>query len=227
MKELVEIANPKAFVTVYDDNSVEFRRVKRGKVLETFIPSRKDADQIYYALISADVENKLTKGKLLPKECVSVFPYKVFYRPFFKSEFSVTDRTGDNNIKFSIWMPPMIQVCIENKVLTFSVDAETREDLKPNELLHEYPLPNIHSGGGLCLGTAGRFEDSDDINKVCELSLVQLFGVPFSTEVHNSYLYTDLIKSYKKLKKLGKDESIKFWKGFEFKYSSISLKGYL
>jgi hypothetical protein len=101
----IDIAKPTMLAIFYEDNSVEFRNIREGIVLESFIPSRKDIDDIYNTIVeSDDTETVTIRKRLLPFNCISVLPYRVYYYPVTRRKFFVAHK--NSLIEFHVWMPP-------------------------------------------------------------------------------------------------------------------------
>ena len=227
MTPAIKVVIPEKFITIYSDKTMEFRNVRKGKVMEAYVPERSDIDEVYQNVISSNTDESMLKRKLLPPECISVSPYKIFFHEAAKRKFLV--KKGDKTKAYNIWMPPIIQVIQPNEVLTFLTGATTINNLSEKDRLWQYPVPNLYNDGRLCLGSASRFNGADpNLKKVSKLGLQQLFGVPFSAEVHNSYLYTDLKKFWDDLEKSNSTfKTSTIWRKFEKLESTFKLEDFL
>ena len=101
----------------------------------------------------------------------------------------------------------MVQIFKGFDVMTFAVDKLSKEYITENTTLYTYPLPNLYNNGSMCLGAASSFSILDkSFETIKKLADEQLFGVDFTTEVHSTYLFNDLIRLYNSMlyKDLGK-----------------------
>jgi len=192
--------HPYGILLFYND-CLEYRHVREGLVCES-IAIPQEAINILYKSFSTGRSHK----EMLDYRLISLSPSLVYYSAAFTRDVTITidkKETVYQNVSF----PPMVLSFNGSRLSVYAVKTPCREKLQLTDLLYQYPLPNIYSGGNLCYGAANSFDVSKyRTSQIFDLAMETLFGVSFSTEVHNAYMFNDLVDIYTKPLPKGKKQ---------------------
>lgn len=215
MDKQIQEYTPESLVTIFKDELgkkyAEYRAIDdEGRVGAARVPDEKVISALMRAFIDTSAKKATPKG-LLPETMISASPSPMYFTSAKKFSF-VLQKRGSEPVSYNIWMPPMITVFIGTDFLTFAVKELVREALNEDTKLYQYPVPNLYSNGRLCYGVSERWDPKKQRHSAnLDLAINCLFGVAFTAEVHNGYLYNDLATYYDAVKEKSYQLGYRYW----------------
>lgn len=186
---------PTQIVVVYENKSsssyLEIHSVKEGKIFEGRPLKKKTLEELLRAC-SDKTEIRLPfrgrmQSNILYYNCDSNNPTLVWYEPM-KSRrliFGKSMTTGEYVV------PPAVFAFRNYHLHIYAVKALNEKDINDNEVLYNYPLPNIYDGGSVCMGDV----DMETANYECVEDLLEGLSEKFwdskFTEFHADHPLKD------------------------------------
>ena len=66
---------------IYEDKTIEFRKVKKGRVAESYIPKKGYVKDLFNSLINEEKKQKIKQFEIIPNYCITDNPRISMFTP--------------------------------------------------------------------------------------------------------------------------------------------------